>query len=282
MTNLDSTFKSRDITLPTKVRLVKAMVFPVVVYGCESWTVKKAEHWRIDAFELWCWRGLLRVPWAARRSNQSILKEISPGCSLEGVMLELKLQYFGHLMRRADSLEKTLMLGKIEGSSWRGWQWMRWLDGIIDSMDMGLGRLRQLGIDREGWRAAFHGVAKSQTRLSDWTKSFDKFSPHLWPHLLALLPSWLYIKASQPYKNLKGLSFICNLVLLHLSHKSPIEDYHKTLLSLLYYLLLIWALLEKKNLQTCMHFMQLHLWSQFSITPLPSLLSFPFLLLPLA
>ena len=172
--------------------------------------------------------------------------------------------------------------GKDWGQEEKGWQGVRWLDGITDSMDMGLGRLRQLGIDREGWRAAFHGVAKSQTRLSDWTKSFDKFSPHLWPHLLALLPSWLYIKASQPYKNLKGLSFICNLVLLHLSHKSPTEDYHKTLLSLLYYLLLIWALLEKKNLQTCMHFMQLHLWSQFSITPLPSLLSFPFLLLPLA
>ena len=142
MTNLDSILKSRDVTLPTKVRLVKAMVFPVVMYGCESWTVKKAEHWKIDAFELWCWRRLLRVPWTARRSNQSILKEVSPGCSLEGLMLKLKLQYFGHLMRRADSLENTLMLGKIEGRRRRGQQRMRWLDGITDSMDMGLGGLR--------------------------------------------------------------------------------------------------------------------------------------------
>ena len=183
MTNLDSILKSRDITLPTKVHLVKAMVFPVVMYGFESWTVKKAERQRIDAFELWCWRRLLRVPWTARRYNQSILKEISPGCSLEGLMLKLQLQYFGHLMRRVDSLEKTLMLGGIGGRRRRGRQRMRRLNGITDLTDVSLSELQELVMDRKAWRAAIHGVAKSQTRLSNFTFTFHFSRLDLWPRM---------------------------------------------------------------------------------------------------
>ena len=188
---LDSILKSRGITLPTKVRLVKAMVFPVVMYGCEHWTIKKAECWRIDAFELWSWRRLLRVPWTARRSSQSILKENSPGCSLEGIVLKLKLQYFGHLMRRVDSLEKTLMLGGIGCRRRRGWQRMRCLDGITDSMDVSLSELQKLVIVREVWRAAIHGVTKSRTRLSDWTElnQNSKFLPKMNLHWCIIIQS---------------------------------------------------------------------------------------------
>ena len=204
MTKLDNILKSRDITLPTKVCLVKAMIFPVVIYGCESWTIKKAEHQRIDAFELWCWRRLLRVPWTARRSNQSILKEISHEYSLERLMLKMKLQYFGHLMRRTDSLEKTLMLGNTEDRRRRGWQWMRWLDGIIDLVYMSLCKLWELILDREAWHVAVHGIAKSQTRLNDWTELRQEMSRVLLvPDIYQWLNSRLIFEDNKESNNLQ-------------------------------------------------------------------------------
>ena len=217
MTNLDSILKSRDITLSTKVHLVvKAKVFPVVMYGCESWTIRKAKRWRNDVFELWYWRRLLRVPWTARRSNQCILKEISPGCSLEGLMLKLKLQYFGHLMRRVDSMEKTLMLGGIGGRRRRGQQRMRWLDGITDSMDVGLGELRDLVIDREAWHAVIHGVTKSRTQLSDWTELNWTEGFNISNFEILNLNFWIPLKLRFNF-----LSFLVRLQVHHMDSSEP-------------------------------------------------------------
>ena len=222
MINLDSILKSRDVTLPKNVCLVKAMVFPVVMYGCESWTVKKAEHRRTNAFELWCWRRLLRVPWTTRRSNQSILKEISPGCPLEGMMLKLKFPYFGHLMWRVDSLEKTLMLGGIGGRRRRERQRMRWLDGITDSMDVSLSELQELVMDRKAWRAAIHGVSKSRTRLSEWTELKPSFQlGHLlWGPVLKLTE---WVLAKNPGKSSSHLWYLLTLEIWSSSSPSILD-----------------------------------------------------------
>ena len=234
ITYLDSIFKSRDITLPTKVHLVKGMVFPVILYGCETWTIKKAEHWRIDAFEPWCWRRFLRVPWTTRRSNQSILKEISPGCSLEELKLKLKLQYFGDLMRRTDSLGKTLMLGKIEGRRRRGWQRTRCLNGITDLMDMSLSKLRELELDREAWHSAVHGVSKSRTWLSHWTTTTTtrlfwllQFRRIVW--VWEDVISYFILFSQDCFGNLRSLCFHINFSIICSSSVKNVMDTWKGL-----------------------------------------------------